>query len=43
MNNRTENKLKDTLGMERAIKALIQQAWERGYKYGLEIMKGGAE
>ena len=34
MNNRTENKLKDTSGMERAIKALLQQAWERGYKYG---------
>jgi hypothetical protein len=34
MNNRTEEKLKDTSGMERAIKALLQQAWERGYKCG---------
>lgn len=34
MNNRTEEKLKDTSGMERAIKALLHQAWERGYKYG---------
>ena len=34
MNNRTEEKLKDTSGMEKAIKALLQQAWERGYKYG---------
>ena len=34
MNNRTEEKLKDTSGMERAINALLQQAWERGYKYG---------
>lgn len=34
MNNRTEEKLKDTSGMEKAIKTLIQQAWERGYKYG---------
>ena len=34
MNNRTEEKLKDTSGMEKAIKVLLQQAWERGYKYG---------
>ena len=43
MNNRTEEKLKDTSGMERAIKALLQQAWERGYKcgynYGVECNK----
>ena len=36
MNNRTEEKLKDTSGMERAIKALLQQAWERGYKYAYD-------
>lgn len=36
MNNRTEKKLKDTSGMERAIKDLLKQAWERGYKYGLQ-------
>lgn len=36
MNNRTEEKLKDTSGMERAIKALLQQAWERGYKCGYD-------
>ena len=40
MNNRTEEKLKDTSGMERAIKALLQLAWERGYmcgyNYGVE-------
>ena len=36
MNNRTEKKLKDTSGMERAIKNLLQQAWGRGYKYGLQ-------
>ena len=34
MNNRTDEKLKDTSGMEKAIKALLAQAWERGYKYG---------
>ena len=35
MNNRTEEKLKNISGMERAVKDLLQQAWERGYKYGL--------
>lgn len=34
MNNRTEKKLKDISGMERAVKTLLQQAWIRGYKYG---------
>lgn len=34
MNKRTEEKLKDISGMEKAIKALLQQAWDRGYKYG---------
>lgn len=34
MNNRTEAKLKDLSGMEKAIKLLLQQAWDRGYKYG---------
>lgn len=36
MNNRTEEKLKDTSGMEKAIKDLLRQAWDRGYKYGLQ-------
>ena len=36
MNNRTEEKLKDTSGMEKAIKDLLKQAWDRGYKYGLQ-------
>lgn len=36
MNNRTEEKLKDVSGMEKAIKDLLQQAWGRGYKYGLQ-------
>ena len=34
MNDRTEEKLKDISGMEKAIKDLLQQAWNRGYKYG---------
>ena len=34
MNNRTEEKLKDTSGMEKAIRDIVKQAWERGYKYG---------
>ena len=34
MDNRTEEKLKDISGMEKAIKDLLQQAWNRGYKYG---------
>lgn len=37
MDNRTEEKLKDISGMEKAIKELLRQAWERGYKYGLKI------
>ena len=34
MDNRTEEKLKDISGMEKAIKDLLKQAWNRGYKYG---------
>lgn len=34
MNRRTEEKLKDISGIEKAIKELLKQAWERGYKYG---------
>ena len=34
LNDRTEEKLKDISGMEKAIKDLLQQAWNRGYKYG---------
>lgn len=33
MNNRTEEKLKDLSGMKKAVSELLQQAWERGYKY----------
>lgn len=33
MNNRTEEKLKDLSGMQKAVSELLQQAWERGYKY----------
>lgn len=32
MNNRTEEKLKDLSGMQKAVSELLQQAWERGYK-----------
>ena len=35
MNNRTEDKLKDISGMSKAVNELLQQAWVRGYKYGL--------
>lgn len=34
MNNRTEEKLKDLSGMQKAVSELLQQAWERGYKCG---------
>lgn len=34
MNKRTEDKLKDLSGMNKAISELLGQAWERGYKYG---------
>jgi hypothetical protein len=33
MNNRTEEKLKDLSRMQKAVSELLQQAWERGYKY----------
>ena len=33
MNNRTEEKLKDLSGMQKAVSELLYQAWERGYKY----------
>lgn len=36
MNNRTEEKLKDISGMSKAVNELLHQAWERGYKYGLQ-------
>lgn len=29
------NKMKDLEGMKSAMEALLQQAWDRGYKYGL--------
>lgn len=34
MNKRTEDKLKDLSGMNKAISELLGQAWEKGYKYG---------
>ncbi len=33
MNNRTEAKLTDLSGMQKAIKEILKQAWERGRKY----------
>ena len=36
MNSRTEDKLKDISGMSKAVNELLHQAWERGYKYGLQ-------
>jgi len=33
MNNRTEAKLKDLSGMQKAVSELLYQAWKRGYKY----------
>ena len=33
MNNRTEAKLTDLSGMQKAINEMLQQAWERGRKY----------
>lgn len=32
---KTETKLKNLEGMKGAIEAIVAQAWERGYKYGL--------
>lgn len=34
MNNRTEAKLTDLSGMQKAIEEILKQAWERGRKYG---------
>ena len=34
MNNRTEAKLTDLSGMQKAIGEILKQAWERGRKYG---------
>ena len=34
MNNRTEAKLTDLSGMQKGIEGILQQAWERGRKYG---------
>lgn len=36
MNKRTEEKLKDLSGMSKAVNELLMQAWEKGYKYGLQ-------
>lgn len=35
MNSRTENKLKDLNGMQHQAEELLDQAWERGRKYGI--------
>lgn len=32
---KTEEKLKNLEGMKSGIEAIVAQAWERGYKYGL--------
>lgn len=34
MNNRTEAKLTDLSGMQKAIEEILKQAWERGRKHG---------
>lgn len=34
MNNKTEAKLTDLSGMQKAIEEILKQAWERGRKYG---------
>lgn len=39
MDERTERKLTDLSGMNRAVYDLLQQAWERGRKYGNEEKK----
>ena len=36
MDRRTEEKLKDISGMSKAVNELLHQAWERGYKDGLQ-------
>lgn len=35
MKSRTENKLKDLSGMQHQAEELLDQAWERGRKYGI--------
>lgn len=35
MKSRTENKLKDLNGMQHQAEELLDQAWERGRKYGI--------
>ena len=39
MNKRTEKKLSDLSGMNRAVNEILQQAWDRGRKYGNEEIK----
>ena len=39
MNNRTEQKLTDLSGMEKAVKDILKQAWIRGLRYGIEQSK----
>ena len=39
MNNRTEQKLTDLSGMEKAVKDILKQAWIRGIRYGIEQSK----
>ena len=34
MNSRTEAKLTDLSGMQKAVEEILKQAWERGRKYG---------
>lgn len=43
MNNRTEEKLKDLSGMQKAVSELLYQAWERGYKCGQADLKEQAK
>lgn len=43
MNNRTEKKLKDLSGMQKAVSELLYQAWERGYKCGQADLKEQAK
>lgn len=39
MDERTEKKLSDLSGMDRTVNEMLQQAWERGRKYGNEEKK----
>lgn len=43
MNKRIEKKLTDLSGMNRAVNEILQQAWERGRKYGNEEKKAADE